>query len=392
MNRTEKIDFCLLLLYSLLPGFSKVFNSDLFMLMYVPLILYWLVKYKLHFFSMDIPFILFFVFVFLYSLIICVDYKTNKTSIFLGFGLDFVPMLGFFAFRGRNLRFLFKSIVLIVFIHSIIGIYLYPMFRLANFSSPIIKALVDGVAFGRMASVSGSLGFGNLVLIGFVIAFYFNKKMACFFILPLIFSAQRSAWMGGLITVALYMFFLFKRGKILSIYKFIFVITLAFIVLFFIIQRFVDFDFSFILSRFENLFNGASENGNVRMKLWQNGIDNFLSNPMGTGIGQVGQVGTRYAASVYKVCPDGDYFRMLSEYGINFLIFFEIVVFLFMILPFVLCEDKTQQCLYTISFVTAVQLIGSNVTEFYFDNFLFWLFLGQNFYYARFLIKRGARV
>lgn len=389
MNKISRLEFFLLLIYSLLPGFSKVFNSQAFMLFYVPIILFFLKKENLRFSKIDIPFILFFIFVFLYSILICIDSKTNREAIFLGFGLDFVPMLAFFLFRNKKIEDLIKTIILIVFVHSLIGIYLYPMFRLANFSNPVIKRICDGVAFGRMSSVSGSLGFGNLILVGFVCAFYFNKKVALFFIIPLIFSAQRSAWIGAILTFLIYLYFLFKSGKIVVFYKILFLSILFTFIAFYFVQKYVDFDFSFILSRLENLFEGASENGGTRIKLWTNGIDNFIQNPMGTGIGQVGQVGTRYASGVYKVCPDGDYFRMLSEYGVNFVIFFIIVAALFLVIPFVSCNEKESQCLYTISFVTAVQLIGSNITEFYFDNFLFWLFLGQNFYRSRFLLKRG---
>lgn len=388
MAKISKTDFFLLLVYSLLPGFSKIFDSQIFMLVYVPIIIFFLNKESITLTKMDVPFLLFFVFVFLYSILICVDYKTNKMAIFLGFGLDYIPMLGFLLFRNKKEDDLFESIILIVFIHTLIGIYLYPMFRLANFSNPVIKRITDGVAFGRMASVSGSLGFGNLILVGFVCAFYFNKKLACLFLIPLIFSAQRSVWFGAILTLLLYLFFLVKTGKIFIFYKTFIIGVLIFLIGYFFIQKFVNFDFSFILSRFRSLFDGASENGGVRIKLWKNGFDNFIQNPVGTGIGQVGQIGTRYATGTYKLCPDGDYFRMLSEYGINFIFFFVYVAFLFLLLPFVSCKDKISQCLYTISFVSAMQLVGSNITEFYFDNFLFWLFLGQNFYHASFLIKK----
>ena len=40
MNKISKIDFLLLLVYSLLPGFSKIFNSQICMIMYVPIILF----------------------------------------------------------------------------------------------------------------------------------------------------------------------------------------------------------------------------------------------------------------------------------------------------------------------------------------------------------------
>lgn len=391
MMRDDKIDFFLLLFYSLLPGISKVLNSQLFMLLYVPIILYFLFKEKIQLYKIDISFILFFSFVFLYSLLICIDYKTSKIGIFLGLGLDYVPMLGFLLFRKKNLEIVFKSVIYIVFIHSIIGIYLYPPFGIADISNPTIRSLTKGVAFGRMASVSGSLGFGNLILVGFVCAFYYNKLFACLFIFPLIFSAQRSAWIGAFLTLLLHFFFLLKKGRIMKVYRIIGVLILLLIIIIFIIQKYVNFDFSFIYTRFTHIFDGASEGGNLRIKLWQNGIDNFLQNPLGTGIGQVGQVGSRYIkAGEYNVCPDGDYFRMLSEYGINFIFFFFVVIFLFLLLPFISCNDRKSQCLYTITFVTAFQLIGSNVTEFYFDNFLFWIFLGLNFYNSKFLLKEVA--
>lgn len=55
--------------------------------------------------------------------------------------------------------------------HCVIAIILYPPFGITSSSSTIVKALTEGVAFGRMASVSGSLGFGNLIMTGMIVSF-----------------------------------------------------------------------------------------------------------------------------------------------------------------------------------------------------------------------------
>ena len=381
------IDFYLLLLYSLLPGIGKIIGFQNIMIAYVGILFYWWIKQKNKIYISDIPFILFLLFLILYTLL-SFGLGANKSALILGVGLDLIPMSGYFLFREYDFERLCRNLILVVLVHGLIGIYLYPFFGIANFSNPKIQALIEGVAWGRMSSVSGSLGFGNLIMVGFILCFYWKKLLAPIVFCLVIFSMQRSAWVGSAAAVLLYMYFLMKKGDAKRMSRLVFVILVLILFVIIIVPQYIDFDFSYLIKRFSELFSGVNENGGVRTSLWQNGIDNFKSNPLGAGIGQVGQIGTRFENTGYKVCPDGDYFRMLSEYGINFVVFVLSIIFCFMCLILFYPLNREMMCAFSVSAGSALQLIGSNITEFYFDNFIFWIFIGLNMYNAKELFHK----
>ncbi|WP_288603686.1 O-antigen ligase family protein [uncultured Treponema sp.] len=386
------LDFYFLLIYSLLPGIGKIIGINL-MLLYVPMLIYWFIKKDKTLYKIDIPFLIFVFFLLLYIFVSYVAIPTNKIGIILGIVLDFFPMFGYFLFRNeKSVNSFALKLITVIFIHGIIGIYLYPFFGIANTSNNIVKALTDGVAWGRMASVSGSLGFGNLIMIGFILSLYFKPLLAPFFFSLVIFSMQRSSWMGSAFAIFLYLIFLLKKGYLKRFNIVLSIIMILVIAVIFFVPKFINFDFSYLINRFSKLFSGISESGGVRSSLWQNGIDNFLEYPLGTGFGQVGQVGARYVDGAFKVCPDGDYFRMLSEYGINFIIFFGFIVLCFIYLFFFSNMNLEDNCFFSVSLSTAIQMIGSNITEFYFDNFLFWIFIGINIKKVRVLLVQRTRL
>ena len=134
-----------------------------------------------------------------------------------------------------------------------------------------------------------------------------------------------------------------------------------------------------MLARFTSIGEASSE----RDGQWISGIENFISYPLGTGVGQVGHVAVRYeeATSVYKGVPDGDYFRLLSEYGFVGGLFYLFII-LSVFLSFIYIKRIDKIFIVTLIAGNLIQMIGSNISEFYFTNFIYWIIFG---YYFSFL-------
>ncbi|MDI3501207.1 MAG: hypothetical protein PWP22_978 [Thermoanaerobacter sp.] len=143
-----------------------------------------------------------------------------------------------------------------------------------------------------------------------------------------------------------------------------------------IITSVLEYYIDFLLERFVSLIKGEAIE--ERSSLWRNGLNNFLSIPSGTGLGTVGQV--RRILNLendYLPVLDGDYFRILSETGI-ILIPFYIRFFIYLVLRgFYLYKMSINRLTVYLSLLgLSINMIGSNTTEFYFVNFIYWLMMG----------------
>ena len=381
-NKRQLIIFILLLLYSLLPGIYKVLgNNQLIMLFSIPIVLILLFfarrEYKV--IKLDIIFIVFFSYIILQSILWFFSPWVNRMGILMGIYLNIFPMLGFFISRSIDFK-IFKDIILyVVLVHCIIGIVLYPFFGIVNANSPIVKSLTEGVAYARMSSVAGSLIYGNLMLIGFIISFFTKRKYLPLILFCLVFNAQRSAWLAAAFSILVYLLFLLKSSGVKKFITYIVSFSLAAIVIISLVSNYIDFDVDFMLARFTSIGEASSE----RDGQWVSGIENFISYPLGTGVGQVGHVAVRYeeATSVYKGVPDGDYFRLLSEYGFVGGLFYLFII-LSVFLSFIYIKKIDKIFIVTLIAGNLIQMIGSNISEFYFTNFIYWIIFG---YYFSFL-------
>jgi hypothetical protein len=389
-SKKEKIiyslDFHLLLLYSLIPGIYKIIGNQLFMLLNVPIIVLLLLnkrKDREYFKKYDIVFFLFLFYILILNIIQYFNPLTNKTALFMGIFLDVLPMTGYFYSRKVKIEKFIHILIIIAVIHCLIGIILYPPFNLNKILGNISIILLEGVAFGRMSSVSGSLGFGELMMLGFISALFYKKKYLPLLLIGVIFSMQRSAWLGSFIGVIFLLFIAMKQFEGLSIAKIAITLTVLFIG-FNLIINVSNIDTSFISYRYSKISSATNE----RSVQWINGIQNFKQMPIGSGSGQVGQVASRYEKGNYKIVPDGDYFRILSEYGIGGLLFY---IFLFLSIILIIIKSKFKeihlQCIIALMGGIFIQMIGSNISEFYFNNFIYWAIVGYYFNYINKLIK-----
>lgn len=377
----EVIYFTLFLLYSLLPGIYKVLGNQMIMLFSIPIVLtlLYLTKKSYRPLKIDTIFIVFFCYVILQSALWICSPWVNKIGVLMGIYLNIFPMLGFFISRGIEFK-VFKNIILnIVLIHCILGIILYPFFRIVDAGSPLVKSLTEGVAYGRMSGISGSLIFGNLIMIGFIVSFFTKKMFLPLIAFCLLFNAQRSAWLAASFSILIYLLYLLKNLRLKNFLTYTIFILVFVIIGISLISNYIDFDIDFMLSRLDSVGNASSE----RQGQWVSGMKNFISYPLGTGVGQVGHVAARFeeASSIYNIVPDGDYFRILSEYGMIGGLFY-IFVISSVFLSFILIKKMDQIVVLALVIGILIQMVGSNISEFYFANFIYWLIFG---YYFSFL-------
>ncbi|WP_009390831.1 O-antigen ligase [Capnocytophaga sp. oral taxon 329] len=374
------IFFILFLLYSFLPGIYKILGNQMIMLFSIPivLILLYLTRKSYKPLKIDVVFIIFFCYVILQSILWMCSPWVNRIGILMGMYLNIFPMLGFFISRGIEFK-VFKSIILnIVLIHCILGIILYPFFRIVDAGSPLVKSLTEGVAYGRMSGISGSLIFGNLIMIGFIMSFFTKKMFLPLITFCLLFNAQRSAWLAAASSILIYLLYLLKNLRIKKILTYTIFILVFVIIGISLISNYINFDIDFMLSRLDSVGNASSE----RQDQWVSGLKNFISYPLGTGVGQVGHVAARFegASSIYNIVPDGDYFRILSEYGmIGGLFYMFVILSVFLSFIFIKKMDK----IVVLALITGylIQMVGSNISEFYFTNFVYWFIFGYYFYF-----------
>lgn len=385
-------DFFLLLVYSLLPGIYKIVGNQLLMLFSIPIIL--LLINKKNRFSIFKRFDLFFFFYVFYILILCaIQYffsTTNKIGMLMGIFLDVIPMAGYFYSRKQPFENFIKNLLPIGIIHLVIGILLYPLFGLNYLLGDIAPILLEGVSIARMSSVSGSLGFASLMFMMSIGALYYNRKLFYVLLIGVICAAQRSGWLACVAGCLFYCLMSVKDGNYSFMKNWIIGIFIFVTILTFAIGQ-VDLDVSYFSERINDMGNAVSE----RDEQWLSAIDNFIKMPIGTGSGQVGQVAARYEEGFYHIVPDGDYFRVLSEYGIGgglFYIFF-LLTLVFSISASIKCKSSFihRNCLLSIFIGFSIQMIGSNITEFYFNNFLYWTFVGYYFYELNGMLKINSK-
>ena len=378
-----KIDivFWLFLIYSLLSGANILAGTNLFMLLCVPIILLLITKkYDINIYKIgriNSVLLLTFILICFYSFSLCFfDHRINSQGFFLGLFLDILPVLGICVCARISFEKFVNTILYISIIHVIIALILYPPFGIYRILGEVGYLFIDNMLAGRMCSVSGSLAFGNLMMLACLISFFVKRKFLPIFLIGLIFSLQRSAWFGFAISVIFGLYFLLLEKNLLKLSKMLIGFCIAVIVMY-VASLYLNFDLLFVFDRFSGVDGAASE----RVGQWINGLTVFKENFMGVGIGQVGHIAAMHTNSTsYLICADGDYFRIMAEYGllgcfILLMIFSQVVVSFF----YCLKKNKYMQLQLALVIAILIQMLGSNITEFFFNNFIVWCILGYFF-------------
>nr|WP_303213289.1 O-antigen ligase family protein [Bacteroides intestinalis] len=377
-KKNNLLNFGLLLIYSLLPGIYKIVDNQMVMAFSIPVIfmLFFCKGLSIVLKKIDLLFLLFLFYISFLCIIQYFTPNTNRIGLFMGIFLDIIPMAGFFYSRKLLFENFAQILIPIGIIHLVIGIFLYPLFGLGEIFGDMTSILREGVSIGRMSSVSGSLGFASLMFMVSMCALYYRKKYFFILLIGVICAAQRSGWLACALGCFFYCIADLKKGNFSSIKKWV-IGSFSFIILLSYVTVKMDIDVSYFMERFDDIDKATGE----RSGQWTAGINNFLSMPIGTGSGQVGQVAARYEEGIYYVVPDGDYFRVLSEFGFAGALFYIVFLLLFLFSCCSISESYSMKrnCLLSLFCGINIQMIGSNITEFYFTNFLYWTFMGYIF-------------
>jgi len=294
--------------------------------------------------------------------------------------------IGVYYFVGLRMdiitfRIFLKNVVLANIVICIIGIFLYitmPYFYLSflqetqlNFSLPIF------IQTPRLISVIGSTAVGNLAAYSIPLLYllYYKKSIgrALFYIsisifcLATAFSFQRGAWIASVVSFSIAFTYYLKEVKSKS-NKFTHALILIPILYLILINIFPNLaGASWINDRlretnFEAIYSRSSQ--------WYLAIEEFINRPLGHGIGAFSH---RAISHGYIGIPDGNYIRMLVEYGIV-----GTILFLILLMRALINTYRDNLYLFAALSVFVIQSIGSNVIDFPYTSCFFWFLLGYS--------------
>lgn len=310
--------------------------------------------------------------------------------------LSFVVPLACVAAAGAGrCAQLLDDIPAIAGVHALIALLIYPPLRAdVAWLQTASDTLLDGALAFRLASVSGSLAMSTVMVVAFAVALrqHFDCARgrlgsrlawlgACVFLLCTFLSLQRAAWVAlcVVLVVAAIKVPPMRRSSLGAML----VVAIAPLVVAATLIDLPEGALDVVLDRFDTLL-GQGEVGAVaeRSDQWINVTHNLTQLPLGFGPGQLGQ-------AVRDVQPredgraifDGDYFRIVSEYGfvgigLTVLVLASLVKALRNMMG-ALGERRalSDGLLSAAAIGVMLQGIGTNVTELYFANTVFWALL-----------------
>lgn len=378
-TRDFKLVFFPLLLYSLLPGISKALDVRELYLLNLPVIAFFFIGFKKSpFFIRSIAFSTILISaaqVILFLVIADIRVDAALTSFFL----FLIPLLGIISFYEYECKTIIKSIAFIGLIHSIIGIVFYIVLY-GSFPAPpsaleIVRKITDGTFIFRMASVSGSLGLGSLCVLSLpCIAYCYEVEKKILYLIALFailtagfLTMQRSAWLALLIA---FTWFSLRRKPVIILY-----LSIALASLLIFSDNLINAELvSFFMDRLGSFTGDSIDPVSERRGMWLLALHYIKTSFIGIGVGQVGLVASNTGINTELLITDGDYFRILSEMG--FLGLFLIITLIKTALSGYASKDMTSTFLAFSVLGALVQMIGSNVTEFYFSNYILWTLAG----------------
>lgn len=396
----------LLLFYSLSPGFAKVSSNEvLFGAGILSLCGYFLLAYPAPATEPQDRMGA----VFRCALLAVVAYIAVLAAWLLGLGMvhDRLVAVGVFTFVAPlaivttagpgPARQLLRDTPAIAAVHAVLALLIYPTLRPAfDTIESIGQVLMEDTAAFRLSSVSGSLAMSGFMVVAFSLAMKahvearpasyaarLNLAGGALFLFCAFMSLQRAAWLALLLVSSVALLALpKKRRRALA-----WVPILAFappaigLAAIDLPPEIVDL----IVDRFGTISGGGDDSAIAeRSGQWVNVFENFMTQPLGYGPGQLGQA-VRDTQPYSGGLPiyDGDYFRIVSEYGAGGILLILIVVVIALKAFRMIWATRRGETPAGQVFVAGaalglmLQAVGTNVTELYFTNTLFWALLLQ---------------
>lgn len=390
--------FLSLLAYSLLPGVAKILDrSFLFAgnLLVIAVLLYrapplrWTTK--------DKPVLLFLAWTALYlPIAYLIVPGADGGLLLLGAYLFLVPTAGYAIARAYPLPQVTTALAGVGLCHVVIGVLTYGLLPLPDWAARVR----EGTMVFRMSSVSGSLAFSGLAVVTFVFLLGLWAEeargarkilwglLAILAFAGVILSLQRAAWLAAAAAVVSLAMTGGNRARRAAA-RIGAVAVLVAVAAWPLMETLVDV--SLMQQRVESLVDTRSEEGAVgeRSGMWRASLGHVASVPTGLGLGQVGQA-TRVLdrETEYAVVVDGDYFKIAAECGIPGVVF--LVYLLARVAVSFRAGARSTSAGIARSALLAllIQMVGSNVSELYFTNFVLWMLCG---YVVKDSVERGEQ-
>ena len=381
--------FIIFFIYSIIPAVVKILGNKNIFISYVFLLIILFLYYKKRVYlnKKDLPFLLFLFYIILYIPIsLFVTHTDSFIGVTLGIIMYVIPMSGYFFSKIIDFESFKNVLIYIAIIHVLYAIATYGLFHYGSTIDYYINEIKKGSMVFRLSSVSGSLGLASLLIITIPLSLYnllrkyniINLLTLLLMFIASVLTMQRSAWISVFLYLFLISVYSLKRKQLLIKYSnTLLILSLLLIIVF---SYFFSDMIGFILMRLSSIQSINANPIAERSLQWLGGIYNFISVPSGIGIGTVGQSARYLNNGEYNLVFDGDYFRILSEVGLVALFFY---TWLFCsIFIKILTLYKLSLKSFTLLLVVlglSINMIGSDTTEFYFINFLYWMFIGYFF-------------
>ena len=387
------IKFISLFLYSFAPAGAKLLeNQNIFILGYLFAVVFIFFsakgKFNLYLSPIRIFGVIFICYGLFLSGVLSLKDLVSEESIYVGIAMFLIP-LGLSLLSGpATLESLLYLLPWVGFLHGVVAIALYPLLPISSWLGDLILPLQDGVMAFRLSSVSGSLAFSSLMAVSYVIALlgsstkgkrgYIFSLMAAFFLACTFLSLQRSMW----IAVTLFTLYAFFHGYLpwILVLKATLIMGIALLILNLNMGYLFDVFLELIKEKIFSINNSLDDSAiGERLNQWFGLINNIYEFPLGSGIGQIGQASRDHIFMNSLIgIPDGDFFRIISEYGpVGFCLVAIIIARLIdsIHMLFKRTTLRGNAALYSVFCVLVIQAIGSNMTELYFINFIFFVLL-----------------
>ncbi len=272
------------------------------------------------------------------------------------------------------LSVIFKSILislLISFFFHVIHPDIYFNFLQVNVFNEINLDVVDFIPrfFGIYGNsmIIGCLSSLSVVFCLYKVGDFGNKTykyLLSFSVVCSLISMQRGAWAVTFFSI---LFYLFVNRKYFSIL----LVSTLLVGIIFLSYLFLEFYFadsnitSYLLQRFISLKDAVGE----RNHQWYYALNKFIDYPFGFGLGTF----SHKAVSLHgdNAATDGNYWRILVEYGIFGVIVYAYVLFSILTKAILRKEFLIMQLLIVLLFLS----IGTNVMDLYYTSYLFYIIL-----------------
>lgn len=392
----------LLLLYSLSPGIAKLTGNHSWFILGL---FFWAIYLFCGIFDslsgldnrkkIEQWFIFFMFYAIFLNVINFIPNTADINAQLISLGNFLIPLvMVYLGWRIGFKSYFWGDLLLVGLVHCLIALLIYyPIYQYLNNFEDIRSSLLNGALPFRLSSVSGSANLSVLMLICFAVSvnvWFSNppindyKKILLIFKIILfgicaILSLQRAAILGVLIIF--FVIILTRKGRCL-IATLVAPIIIIGIVGYASIEMPVDM-YDVILSRMSSTVSLGEDSAIVeRVDQWFNIIQILGSDPLGSGGGKLGQA-SRIAELEFKdgAIYDGDPFRIIGEYGVGGVILVAVVLLaVYQSIKVIILTIKRRAILSgtllaSLCLALVIQSFGTNITELYFVNSLFWIII-----------------